>query len=67
MIYEFDRIFSEQKIGKPISVFIDSPLGLMITKIYSAMNEFWDKEAKDLLKKGDNPIDYEHLYAIENH
>lgn len=67
MIYEMDRIFTEHKIDRPIPVFIDSPLGLKITKIYSEMNEFWDKEARDLLKKGDHPIDFENLYAVENH
>ena len=36
LIYEMDRIFTEHKIDKPIPVFIDSPLGLKITKIYSS-------------------------------
>lgn len=31
------------------------------------MSEFWDKEARDLLKSGDHPIDFHHLYAVENH
>lgn len=67
LIYEIDRIFSEHKIEKSIPVFIDSPLGLKITKIYSDMNEFWDQEATDLLRKGDHPIDFENLYAVENY
>lgn len=67
LIYEIDRIFSEHKIKKLIPVFIDSPLGLKITKIYSEMNEFWDQEAADLFKKGDHPIDFENLYAVEDY
>jgi metallo-beta-lactamase family protein len=76
LIYEMDRIFSDpdcqemfprlQGAQRP-PVFIDSPLGLEITKIYSSLNEYWDKEAKALHHQGDHPIDFEELYAVENH
>ncbi len=59
LIYELDRI------GTKIPVFIDSPLGLEITKIYSDLNSFWDKEAKELKAKGDHPIDFKNLYSVE--
>ena len=61
LIYELDRI----KIKVP--VFIDSPLGLKITKIYSTLEEFWDKEAKTLKSKGDHPIDFKNLYAVQKY
>ena len=54
-----------QKAEFKIPVFIDSPLGLEITKIYSGLSEYWDKEAKALMAKGDHPIDFEGLYAVE--
>ena len=50
-----------------IPVFIDSPLGLKITKIYSSLSEYWDREAKEILRNGDHPIDFDDLYAVENH
>jgi len=56
-----------QKAEFKIPVFIDSPLGLEITKIYSSLDSFWDKEAKDILRQGDHPIDFDHLYAVEGH
>ncbi|MBW2738791.1 MAG: MBL fold metallo-hydrolase [Deltaproteobacteria bacterium] len=59
LIYELDRI------GTKVPVFIDSPLGLEITKIYSSLDSFWDKEAKDLKAKGDHPIDFKNLYSVE--
>ena len=59
LIYELDRI------GTKIPVFIDSPLGLEITKIYSDLDSFWDKEAKALKAKGDHPIDFKNLYSVE--
>ena len=61
LIYELDRIKTK------IPVFVDSPLGLKITKIYSDLEEFWDKEAKALKAKGDHPIDFKNLYAVEKY
>ena len=59
LIYELDRI------GTKAPVFIDSPLGLEITNLYSTLDEFWDKEAKELKAKGDHPIDFKNLYSVE--
>ena len=59
LIYELDRI------GTKVPVFIDSPLGLEITKIYSSLSEYWDKEAKELKAKGDHPVDFRNLYSVE--
>jgi metallo-beta-lactamase family protein len=61
LIYELDRIKTK------VPTFIDSPLSLKITKIYSDLEEFWDKEAKDLKAKGNHPIDFKNLYAVEKY
>ncbi len=61
LLYELDRI------GPKVPVFVDSPLGLAITKIYSSLEEFWDKEAKDLKANGDHPFDFKGLYAVEKY
>ncbi|MCD6185089.1 MAG: MBL fold metallo-hydrolase [Deltaproteobacteria bacterium] len=76
LVYEIDRLFTDSKyheIFPELSnknrppVFIDSPLGLNITKIYSNLSEYWDKEAKDLHSHGDHPIDFKGLYAVSNY
>lgn len=68
LIYEMDRLFADPDSGlRKVPVFIDSPLGLTITDIYSRLSAFWDREARDLLRRGDHPIDFDHLYAVENH
>ena len=76
ILYELDRIFSNTKYqsrfprlasGARPPVFVDSPLGLEITRIYSSLTGFWDEEAKALLKAGDHPMDFERLYGIEKH
>ena len=76
LIYEMDRIFTDTLYGELFPelqgrqrppVFVDSPLGLKITRIYDQLAEFWDKEAHDLERRGDHPIDFHGLYAVENH
>jgi metallo-beta-lactamase family protein len=61
LLYDLDRI------GVKVSVFMDSPLELEITKIYSALNAFWDKEAKDFKRKGDHPLDFKGLYGVNTY
>lgn len=60
LIYELDRIKTK------VPVFIDSPLGLKITEIYTGLQSFWDKEAKALKAAGDHPLDFKNLYSVEN-
>jgi metallo-beta-lactamase family protein len=81
LIYEMDRIRQGAGVGRGkrekeltaqntefnIPVFIDSPLGLKITEIYSSLDSFWDKEAKELKARGDHPIDFQGLYAVRRH
>ena len=76
ILYELDRIFSKTEYktrfphlasdNRP-PVFVDSPLALEITRIYSSLTEFWDGEATALLKAGDHPISFEQLYGVEKH
>jgi metallo-beta-lactamase family protein len=59
LLYELDRI------GIQVPVFVDSPLGLEITKIYEEFDAFWDEEAKNLKEMGNHPFDFKGLYAVE--
>jgi metallo-beta-lactamase family protein len=59
LIYELDRI------NPGVPVFIDSPLGIRITRLYQEMDDCWDREAKALKAAGDHPIRFNHLYAVE--
>lgn len=61
LLYELDRI------GTKIPVFVDSPLGLEITRIYSTLEEYWDKEANDLKAKGNLPFGFKGLYAVNRY
>jgi len=81
LIYEMDRLFSASEYQNMFTalnpetlipknrppVFIDTPLGLEITKIYSRLSEYWDAEANDLYYNGDHPIDFGRLYGVKSH
>jgi metallo-beta-lactamase family protein len=76
LLFELDRIFSDHQYTeqfpnlKPSArppVFIDTPLGIEVTEIYSSLSTFWDQEAKGLLGKGDHPMDFRRLFAVEKH
>jgi metallo-beta-lactamase family protein len=76
LLYELDRLFSDPSIQRNIPglsrlrripVFVDSPLGLELTKITSGLSAYWDREATELLKKGDHPLDFDNLYAVGSH
>ncbi len=68
LLYEMDRLFSESgsTVGR-IPVFLDSPLGLEITRVYSSLSEYWDREARGLLERGDHPLSFKHLYAVRSY
>ncbi|MCD6388135.1 MAG: MBL fold metallo-hydrolase [Desulfobulbaceae bacterium] len=65
ILFELDRLFSGKKWqGKKVPVFVDSPLALKITEIYSRLDQFWDKESKKLQASGDHPFDFNNLYSV---
>ena len=65
ILFELDRLFNrEEWQNKKIPVFIDSPLGLKITALYSNFSSFWDKESRNLQQNGDHPFDFDHLYSV---
>ena len=76
LLYEMNMLFTDPKLkeqfpnlskNKRIPVFLDSPLGTSITRLFSKLSKYWDKEAKELKKRGDHPIDFEYLYSVENY
>jgi len=60
------RIIKEQHLirgHEDFPVYVDSPLAVEATQIYSLpLTDFYDEEALALLAKGINPIRFDHLY-----
>ena len=52
LLYELNELMENGRIPK-VPVFIDSPLAIKITEIYKKYPQLYDKEAKELLKLGD--------------
>jgi metallo-beta-lactamase family protein len=64
-IYEMDRLNIAENLNVP--VYIDSPLGLEITRSYHTLAPFWDHEAKSLYASGDHPLNFKNLHAVRDH
>jgi metallo-beta-lactamase family protein len=47
-----------------IPVAVDTPLGLRITETYARHQALFDRQAQALLARGDDPLDFEGLYAV---
>jgi len=76
LLYEMDRLVSDRDrqgafpmrdSAGPVPVFVDTPLGLDITKIYARLSAFWDREAGQLVRNGDHPLKFEGLYGVARH
>jgi len=66
ILFELDRLFNDSSWKKqPLPVFVDSPLGLKLTKIYHDLSSYWDSESQELLRAGDHPFDFTNLYRVE--
>lgn len=76
LLYEMDRLFSDPVWQREfpalnsqsvIPVFIDSPLGQQLTRIYAELSEFWDTEAQKIFRSGDHPLDFDHLHPVNSY
>ncbi len=47
-----------------IPVAVDTPMGLAITETYKKFQRLYDKESLSKLARGDDPLDFEDLFAV---
>lgn len=60
LIYYFNEIFEKREIDK-IPVYLDSPMAIDATEIFLKHPECYDQETHQLLKSGDNPLQFPEL------
>ncbi|MGH4137920.1 MBL fold metallo-hydrolase RNA specificity domain-containing protein [Clostridium sp.] len=60
ILYELNEYVENEDL-KDIQVYIDSPLAIQATKVFESHNEDYDKEAKELVMKGDYPFRFDGL------
>lgn len=65
LIYQLHRFYEEnvefQKELDNINVYIDSPLATSATEIFRRNAQVFDKETRDYILNGDNPLDFKNL------
>lgn len=65
ILYELN-LFFENRLLSEMPVYLDSPMASKATEIFRQYPDYYDEDAKRLLKKGDDPFDFKGLYKIES-
>ncbi len=47
-----------------VPVAVDTPMGLAVTATYKKFQRLYDKESLDKLARGDDPLDFDELFAV---
>lgn len=53
--------YIENDYLKDVKVYVDSPLAIESTKIFEKYSNLYDDEAKSIIEKGDNPLEFDGL------
>ncbi len=64
LLYELNTLCMEENLNVP--VYIDSPLGLELTRVYHSLRAYWDQEAKAKLASGDHPLHFPSLRTVRD-
>ena len=64
LLYFLDSLVEARRIPE-VPVVIDTPMGLAVTKTYKRFRPLFDKESLDKLARGDDPLDFADLFAVE--
>ncbi len=64
VLYYLNRLTEEGRM-KPTKVYVDSPLSLKATQIYTKHRECYDEDATDILRQGIDPMKFPGLQFVE--
>ncbi len=53
LLYHFNELVENNRIPQT-PIFLDSPLAIKLTRVYARYDQYYDQEAKSLIKSGDN-------------
>ena len=65
ILYELN-LFVENKLIENIPVYLDSPMAAKATEVFKQYPNFYDEDAKRLLKQGDDPFEFQGFQKIES-
>lgn len=63
LLYHLNTLVESKRI-RNIPVAVDTPMGIGITETYERFRSLFDKEALAKLARGDDPLDFDELYAV---
>ncbi len=65
ILYEIN-LFIENRLLTGLPVYLDSPMASKATEVFRQYPDFYDEDAKRLLKKGDDPFDFPDLHKVDS-
>lgn len=65
IIYALNKYVEAGQL-KDCKVYVDSPLASESTKIFEKYQSYFDKEAKEFIKLGDNPLEFKGLHFTQS-
>jgi metallo-beta-lactamase family protein len=65
ILYEIN-LFVENHLVTGLPVYLDSPMASKATEVFRQYPDFYDEDAKRLLKKGDDPFDFVGLQKVDS-
>jgi metallo-beta-lactamase family protein len=64
LLYYLNALVESGRIDD-VPVAVDSPMALRVTETYSKHRQLFDAETKTQMARGDEPLDFKGLYAVE--
>lgn len=65
ILYEVN-LFVESRLLSGIPLYVDSPMASKSTAVFKQYPDFYDEDAKRLLKKGDDPFSFSGMHIVED-
>lgn len=65
IIYSLYLLVKAGRLPADMPVFVDSPLAIKATEIFRRHTDYLDEKTKELLKKGENPLDLPQLHFTQ--
>lgn len=65
LLYELNHLVENNEL-RGVPVIVDGPMGLDATKLYARHRGLYDEEALELLRGGDDPLEFQGLFAARH-
>jgi metallo-beta-lactamase family protein len=63
LLYHLNTLIEAGRV-RNLPVALDTPMGIRVTEVYESSRHLYDEEALALLAQGDDPLDFDQLFAV---